>query len=233
MMFNLVISLIISLLAGQLAEPVQPISQYLIPTEITVNGTSTSYQQSKLSWSKSMLKLNESSFDWPKVNALAAAVVDWESGRVLWQKNPEQPVALASLTKLMTGLLAVESNLEVKDKIIVPKEAIDQPGASYLASQDQLSGLSLLNILLVASSNEAAETLASLSGRQNFVNQMNRRARTLGLGQAQFVGPAGLEAGNQATLSEVIKLIQVVFDKSIIAKLTSQPTSTVKVLSPV
>jgi len=102
--------------------------------------------------------------------------------KILFQKNISQPLPIASLTKLMTGII-VRENLE-----------------NYNSSQEYL-----LDSMLIESSNDAAQTLAEVIGETKFVDLMNKKAENLGLGETKFVNPTGLDPENlnysSATLS--------------------------------
>jgi D-alanyl-D-alanine endopeptidase (penicillin-binding protein 7) len=204
-----------------LSQSVADFNYYPTPTELIINSSSTNQFLSKPIWSKPLV-LKDLTATWPRVTAQAAAVVDWQSGQILWQKNPDQVLSLASLTKLLTAEIVLENNWQPEKKINVPPEALTIGIKTYLAANETFTVADIFKILLMASSNEAAEALAAQFGRSRFIEMMNDRAQTLGLSQTNFVGPSGLEAANQATITDFISLAQVVFGRPLVQKITSQ-----------
>ncbi|MCX6784968.1 MAG: serine hydrolase, partial [Candidatus Komeilibacteria bacterium] len=170
-MFRLLISLLIVCFSGLWLKPAELAESYQIPTEITGQSSSSLQQLVKPIW-LSPLKLKNAAPAWPVVSAQAAAVVDWETGQILWQKNPSQVVTLASLTKLMTALVVLENYWQPQMVVEVPAAAVAANLKSYLQPGDKTSLAELLRILLAASSNEAAETLATQFGREKFIAAM-------------------------------------------------------------
>ena len=132
--------------------------------------------------------------------AKSAYVWDIKGQRVLYAKNPDEVLPLASITKLMTTLLAYELVAEDK-QLSVPISAIKQEGSSGLSEGERLTAEELTSLALISSSNDAAYTLAasvgSLLGSQDsasqFVQGMNIRAKELGLHSLNFKNPTGLD----------------------------------------
>ncbi len=151
-----------------------------------------------------------------KVKARAAFVYDVRTKRVLYQKDADAVLPLASITKLMTALVAHEL-VESKQTVTIPKAAIQQDGASGLKEGEKMTTQALSDYAVLASSNDAAYALAAAVGavldpnanaNQTFVNSMNIRATELGLPNLKFYNPTGLdlsttEAGAVGTAREV------------------------------
>lgn len=134
------------------------------------------------------------------VRAEAAYVWDVRAQRALFTKNADTELPLASITKLMTALLAYELISE-DEKTAIPLSAIMQEGSSGLAVGEEMGVKELLELALVSSSNDAAYTLAAsvgtLLGDQNptaqFIRSMNIRATELGLESLHYESTTGLD----------------------------------------
>jgi serine-type D-Ala-D-Ala carboxypeptidase (penicillin-binding protein 5/6) len=144
-----------------------------------------------------------------RVDARAAIVVDRTTGRVLWQKGAHRRLPIASLTKLMTALIAVDRHLDAS--FTVTRAMTGVPGYTLgLKAGDRVTERRMLAAALIASANDAADALAvHRSGSvARFVRRMNAEARELGLSETHYSNPSGIfDAGNrssawdQATLS--------------------------------
>lgn len=137
----------------------------------------------------------------PGALAKAYALVDQSSGRLIEGKNVSQHLPMASTTKMMTALIAVESgNL---DRIVeVPAEAVNVEGSSMgLMSGERITMRSLVYGLMLESGNDAANAIAfTLGGSvEGFAALMNRRAQALGLADTHYENPSGLDAAGHYT----------------------------------
>ena len=132
----------------------------------------------------------------PALAARAAILVDVDTGQVLLAHNDQQRLPMASTTKIMTALLALErGNLD--EVVTVPAEALTVGESSmFLQAGEQLTLRDLLYGLLLVSGNDAAMTIAlHIAGSEAaFVQMMNDRAAALGLSNTHFVNPHGLDA---------------------------------------
>ena len=137
-----------------------------------------------------------------EVSAHSAALLDGDSGQVLWEKNAREQSLIASTTKIMTALVVLEQ-ADLKDVVEVPQEAVGVEGSSmYLKAGEQLTVEDLLYGLMLSSGNDAAVVLAiHVSGSpEDFAGEMNRKAEALGLQNTHFANPNGLDhEGNYAT----------------------------------
>jgi len=139
------------------------------------------------------------------VEATAAFVWDVRNQQVLYQKNADQQLPLASITKLMTALLAHE--LLSEGIVTISRAAINQEGPSSLNEAERFTAVDISDLMLLSSSNDGAYALAETLGRQfdsvapaeAFVALMNIRARELGLTQTVFRNPTGLDISETAT----------------------------------
>ena len=126
--------------------------------------------------------------------ARAACVLEVETGRVLFEKEMHRRLPMASTTKVMTALLALERG-ELTDAVTCSKQAFGVPGTSiYLAEGETLTLEEMLLGLMLASGNDAAAAIAEHIGGSipQFVQLMNERALALGAKNTHFANPHGL-----------------------------------------
>jgi serine-type D-Ala-D-Ala carboxypeptidase (penicillin-binding protein 5/6) len=143
----------------------------------------------------------------------AGLLFNLDSGRVLWQRNPSTRMRIASLTKMMTALLTVESS-PPDASVLITKEAVDQSGSKVgvlpLGKHVRLE--TLLYGLLLPSGNDAAVALAQhVAGRVSaFVTRMNAEAAKLGMGCTRYSSPSGyLNQGNYSCAADLAVLAHV------------------------
>ncbi len=146
------------------------------------------------------------------VNTRNYALVDGISGEEIIGKDSKTPVPIASLTKIMTAVVALE-NYQLDDVVIVPYEAtIQTPTVIYLRAGEEITVSELLHCLLIRSGNDAAYAIASHMDKEtgskpdNFVDKMNQKAKELGLKNTRFFDPAGLSDEGYSTASEMALL---------------------------
>jgi D-alanyl-D-alanine carboxypeptidase len=145
-----------------------------------------------------------SAFPVQAISAQSAIVVDASTGRVLYEKNGFTPMAMASTTKIMTAVVAIE-NMPLDTKIKIPAEAVGIEGSSiYLCKDEILTLEELLYALLLASANDAATAIAIAVGGsvENFADMMNETAKRLGLRNTHFENPHGLDGESHYTTAE-------------------------------
>lgn len=130
-----------------------------------------------------------------KIEGQAAYVLDIKTGRVLYQKNAEQSLPLASITKVMTALVAKEKGGDDKE-IIIDSQALATDGESGLKEGEKWKLNELLGYTLIVSSNDGAVAIANALGGTSFINMMNSKARELNLDSLRFINPTGLDTAN-------------------------------------
>jgi serine-type D-Ala-D-Ala carboxypeptidase (penicillin-binding protein 5/6) len=130
------------------------------------------------------------------IHAQAAYLVDLDARLVLWQRDPETTRAPASLTKLMTAMVAVDDAGSLNRVVQVTKAATQiSPSVMGLSPGERLTVRQLLDGLFLESGNDAAEALAQgIVPRDRFIRQMNLKAASIGLTASHFVDPSGLDA---------------------------------------
>lgn len=140
-----------------------------------------------------------------ELNAEAALAMRSDGGRIYYNKNMEVRRPVASLTKLMTAIIVLE-NYNLDEIIKVPAAAIKREGSrGELRPSEEITARSLLYMMLVDSSNDAAMALAEKNS--NFVSLMNKKAKELELLNTHFTNPDGLDEGNNySTAFDIAKI---------------------------
>ena len=144
----------------------------------------------------------------PKIKAPAAIVIDAGTGRVLWAKREHMRRPIASTTKIMTALVAME-HLRPNDIVVVTRKASRVPWGEGLRAGERVPAWKLYYGLLLSSANDTAVALAEAAGgtRERFLKLMNRKARALGLRHTQYRSASGLiDKGNYSTVYDLAML---------------------------
>ncbi|KXG43357.1 serine hydrolase [Tepidibacillus infernus] len=129
------------------------------------------------------------------ISAQGAALIDVKSGRILFEKNGDQKMRIASLTKIMTAIVAIE-NGNLEDMVTTSDNAYGTEGSSiYLKRGEQLTLEDMLYGLMLRSGNDAAVAIAEHIGGsvEGFAFLMNEKAKILGMNHTHFVNPHGLD----------------------------------------
>lgn len=137
---------------------------------------------------------------------------DVTEDRVLYNKNINQTRQIASVTKLMTAMVALDYSTNMKKELnLVGKVSSSLPRKSYKRGE-------LFEAMLIRSDNAAAETLASdyPGGRKVFIEEMNKKAQSLGMNTTVFQDPTGLSNHNTSTASEVVNMVMAASDYPLI-----------------
>src|SRR5210317_2309314 len=158
----------------------------------------------------SVLSLNaQESLDYSKyykqltIKSPKAIIYDAQTGDVIYQKKANEKSSIASLTKLMTAMVIIDSNLDLDKKITITKNDFDKikGTTSRLWLGSELSRKELLSIALIASDNRAASAISNSypGGKKAFVQAMNVKAKQLGMDDTLFADPTGLDKNNIST----------------------------------
>ncbi|MBK9440897.1 MAG: D-alanyl-D-alanine endopeptidase [Comamonadaceae bacterium] len=154
-----------------------------------------------------------------------ALIVDQETSEVLFSKNDKAILPIASLTKLMTGLVVSEANLPLDEMITVSQEDVDteRGSSSRLHVGSVLSRGELLHLALMSSENRAAHALARTypGGMTVFTSLMNAKAKVLGMKDTRYVEPTGLSSSNQSSARDLVKLVNVAHGHPLLRELTT------------
>lgn len=145
----------------------------------------------------------------PDVRAEAAIIYNPETGEVLWENHSTEKRSMASITKVMTALVFLESNTPLSTVVTVQKSDVARASTTYLRNGFVLTAEDLLNLLLVGSDNAAARALArsSIFGYDGFMQRMNEKAKELGLDNTVYADPSGLLAENMSSAYDLARLI--------------------------
>ncbi len=142
-----------------------------------------------------------------------AFVMDQDTQEVLLSKNEQVVLPIASLTKLMTGLLISESKLPLDDMLTITQDDVDteKGSSSRLKVGTSLSRGELMHLALMSSENRAASALGRTypGGMPMFVQLMNAKARQLGMSDTVYVEPTGLSSKNQSSAKDLAMLVNV------------------------
>ena len=134
----------------------------------------------------------------PDVRAAAAIIYDPDTNQVLWEENSQSQRSIASITKVMTATVFLESNPDVTQPVTITRGDVFQASTTHLRATDKVTTDDLLHLLLIASDNAAARALARVSphGSEGFVRRMNEKAAELGLESTHYADPSGLLSDN-------------------------------------
>lgn len=146
------------------------------------------------------------------LRAEVALVFDLDEGTRLYEKNSDELRPIASITKLMTALVVLESGLPMDEILTISSDDIDRMrhSRSRLAVGTRLTRGEMLHLSLMSSENRAANALGRHypGGLPAFVRAMNDKARALGMRHSRFVEPTGLSSDNVATSHDLVKLLR-------------------------
>jgi len=169
----------------------------------------------------------------PKIRSLRAMIVNQQSGEIIYKKNSEQKASIASLTKLMTAMVILDSGLDLSEELRISKKDIDKVKwtKSRLPIGATLSRLELLKVALISSDNRAAYALSRTypSGRDAFIEAMNVKSIQLGMENSQFRDPTGLDRRNISTAQDLVKMVQAAYEYKLIRQITTTPSEKVTI----
>lgn len=159
------------------------------------------------------------------LHSSVALVVDQDTHEVLYRKNDHAVLPIASLTKLMTGLVIAESKLSMDEPIRITQDDVDteKGSSSRLAVGTVLSRGDLMHLSLMSSENRAANALGRTfpGGMDIFVDRMNSRAKQLGMKDTRYVEPTGLSSRNQSSASDLAVLVAVAYKEPMLRELST------------
>lgn len=163
--------------------------------------------------------------------ASSAILMEAESGRVLYDQDSHQRRLIASITKLMTALVALESGVDLNQTVRVPRQAVGAEGSSlYLREGEEITLEALLYGLMLRSGNDAAIAIAICCGgsMEEFVERMNVKAAQLGMKDSHFENPNGLNAeGHYSSAYDMALLARACLQNEILAKIAATQTITI------
>jgi D-alanyl-D-alanine endopeptidase (penicillin-binding protein 7) len=168
-----------------------------------------------------------------ELKSSVALVVDQDTNEILFSKNSQAVLPIASLTKLMTALVVTEANLPLDEPIAITDDDIDteKGSRSRLKVGTVLTRGQMLHLALMSSENRAANALGRAwpKGLRDFVVSMNRKARELGMLDTHYVEPTGLSPLNQSSARDLAILVKAAHEHPMIRELSTSPEQVVDV----
>jgi len=162
----------------------------------------------------------------PDLSARAAILVDARDGHVLYRRDPTQERPIASATKLMTALVALDELPLGREVRAVPYDPAPAESRIDLRTGERMSVADLLRALLLESANDAAETLAvrAAGSVDRFVRRMNERAQEMGFTHTRFANPVGLDSpGAHSTALDLSRVARQVLRNDFLAATVDMP----------
>ncbi len=170
----------------------------------------------------------------PYLNLKSAVLVDYDNGHVLYAKNADRVRPIASISKLVTAMVVLDKGLDLHAVTeTITKADAKRSSRSRLRVGTKMTLFDLLHSALMDSDNRAARALArAASGSiEAFAKDMNRKVRSLGLKNTNFVEPSGLDQRNVSTATEVAKLLHHAREYKMISDITSKKQHRIRFLN--
>ena len=166
-----------------------------------------------------------------KLKSAAVLVLD-QNGEEVYSKHVSEPRPIASITKLMTAMVILDSELNLQEKIVITKDDRDliQLTGSRLKYDAALTRKQMLQLALMSSENRAANALARTwpQGKAAFVAAMNKKAEALGMHASHFNDPAGLDPGNVASAHDTARMVRAAMSYPLIRNATTTRSASVR-----
>jgi D-alanyl-D-alanine endopeptidase (penicillin-binding protein 7) len=161
----------------------------------------------------------------PRLASSVALVIDPRTEQVLFSKNADTVLPIASITKLMTAIVVLESGASLDERLRITQDDVDteKGSTSRLQVGAVLTRGQMLHLALMSSENRAAHALGRHhpGGMLAFVREMNRKGRALGMTSTKFVEPTGLSSDNRASASDLTLLVREAARFSLIGELST------------
>lgn len=155
----------------------------------------------------------------------AAIVMDKSTGAVLYEKKSHEKVPIASITKLMTAMVLLDSNPKLSQAVEITEDDVDKIRNSHsrVPVGTVLTIEEMLRLALMSSENRAASALSRTvaGGKPEFVKAMNRKARALGLKYTHFLDPTGLNNANVSSARDLAKMVIAAAQYPLIREMTT------------
>ena len=163
----------------------------------------------------------------PVITASVAYVMDQDSGEVLLDINEDDVRPIASLTKLMTGMVIADARLPMDEPITISDSDVDRlkNSSSRLRVGTTLTRAQALHLTLMSSENRAAHALARTypGGTRAFVEAMNNKAKQLGMDHTHYVDSSGLSSGNRSSARDLALLADAAYERPLLRKYSTSP----------
>lgn len=148
-----------------------------------------------------------------------ALVVDQDTNEILFQKNSDAVLPIASITKLMTALVTVEARLSLDEELLVSAaERVPESARSKLQPGVKVTRAQAMHMALMSSDNRAAHLLGRTypGGLDAFVEAMNAKAKLLGMSESRFAEPTGLSIDNRSSAGDLVRLATAAYQHEVI-----------------
>lgn len=202
---GVVLLMVVGVVIGTICWQMLPWSKHLLVSPVDSHETKTLIAENV--WVPKLFSgFNLSQIDGPKITAKAAFFVETRTGKSLYEKNINEKLPIASLTKIMTAIVTLERR-DWNDRFYVsPTAAAMEPDKMQLKSGEWLTVEELMKGLFLVSANDAAEVFAEelLGNRNEFIHLMNTKAQQLGMNNTLFVNPTGLQEDGMAQYATAV-----------------------------
>jgi D-alanyl-D-alanine endopeptidase (penicillin-binding protein 7) len=160
-----------------------------------------------------------------------AMVVNQDTKEVYFEKNPSVSLPIASITKLMTAMVVLDSKLPLDETLVINSDDVQSYRNSRLSGGTVLTREEALLLALMSSENRAAYTLGRNypGGMPAFINAMNRKAREIGMTHSHFADPTGLLSENVASAEDLTRLLSAAYEYKVIRDFSTWPDLTMMV----
>jgi D-alanyl-D-alanine endopeptidase (penicillin-binding protein 7) len=162
-----------------------------------------------------------------------ALVIDQDTDEVLFSKNAEAVLPIASITKLMTSIVVMDANQPMDESLKVAKVTLDTPknNRSRLKVGAELTRGELMHLALMASENRAAYSLGANypGGLPALVEAMNSKARELGMHDSHFVEPTGLSSDNRSSAHDLALLVKAAYQHPVLREYSTATDASVAI----
>jgi D-alanyl-D-alanine endopeptidase (penicillin-binding protein 7) len=157
-----------------------------------------------------------------------AMVVNQDTKEVYFEKNPSVSLPIASITKLMTAMVVLDSKMPLDETLVINSEDVQSYRTSRLAGGTVLTREEALLLALMSSENRAAYTLGRNypGGVPSFVAAMNRKSKELGMDHSHFADPTGLMSENVASAEDLTRLLNAAYQYKMIREFSTWPELT-------
>lgn len=171
-----------------------------------------------------------------QIKSGSALVMDINTGKTLYQKNPAQVRPIASLTKLMTALVVLDARQNLNQTLTIDQNDRDNIKHTYSRVRfgTKVSRRDALHLALMSSENRMASALARHypGGRSAFIRAMNNKARQLGMRNSRFYDSTGLSTRNVSTARDLAKLITAAYRQPLIRQFTQDTNKEMRFSTP-
>jgi serine-type D-Ala-D-Ala endopeptidase (penicillin-binding protein 7) len=169
----------------------------------------------------------------PRLRVQSAMLVDFATGEVLYAKNQNTVRSIASISKLVSAMVVLESGVDMTRRQKLTKEDVSRSSRSRFRAGDEMTLNDLLHASLMASDNRCTRALArAVAGTiEAFVVKMNEKMKQMGLDQTLFFDPTGLDPRNVSTAKEIAIIVNRAYRFEEIARITSRKQVAVQLLN--